>query len=327
MPNEVTFPFEQINVVLKDGSQFTLQGSELHSALQYIPTQGYPPLIKSLKEFTFKIHQPPNWQNREVLVTNGSQDGISKSLEMIVEEGDDVLVQNPLYTGTEIILKPFRPNLLGVEQDDFGIIPKKLIDVLETCKAKYTEEGGGRRKMPKVIYINPTGSNPTGTTMSLERRKEIYQICCKYNILILEDDAYCFLHFLDKQPVSFLSLDTEGRVIRFDSMSKVLSSGLRLGWFYWKIYFRNGVSRACYLTLHLLVHTTGLGATSHLPQWKDILRDYVTGMYPPVACSYGSNKTPLKQIDKAMNVLAELIREEQLLLRRKLDSLENNIIR
>lgn len=84
--------------------------------------------------------------------------------------------------------------------------------------------------MPKVIYLNPTASNPTGVTMSTERKKEIYRICCKYNLIILEDDAYYFLHFLGEQPISFLSLDTEGRVVRFDSMSKVLSSGLRLGW-------------------------------------------------------------------------------------------------
>lgn len=106
---------------------------------------------------------------------------------------------------------------------------KHLVNILEDRKAKYTEEGGGM-KMPKVLYINPTGSNPTGTTMPEERRREIYKICCKYNILILEDDAYCFMHFLDKAPPSFLSLDVEGRVLRFDSFSKVLSSGLRLGW-------------------------------------------------------------------------------------------------
>lgn len=104
MPNEVTFPFEQINVVLKDGSQLNLQGPTLNSALQYIPTQGYPPLLKTLKQFTKDIHNPPNWENYDTLMTNGSQDGISKSLEMIVEEGDTVLVQNPLYTGTEIIV-------------------------------------------------------------------------------------------------------------------------------------------------------------------------------------------------------------------------------
>lgn len=79
------------------------------------------------------------------------------------------------------------------------------------------------------VYFVPA-SNPTGVTMPLDRRIEIYRICCKYNIIILEDDAYYFLHFLDKQPISFLSLDTEGRVLRFDSFSKVLSSGLRLGY-------------------------------------------------------------------------------------------------
>lgn len=104
MPNEVTFPFESINVTLKDGSEFTLRGTQLNSALQYIPTQGYPPLVKTLKEFTQQVHNPPNWHNYETIMTNGSQDGISKSLEMMVEEGDDVLVQNPLYTGTEIIV-------------------------------------------------------------------------------------------------------------------------------------------------------------------------------------------------------------------------------
>lgn len=84
--------------------------------------------------------------------------------------------------------------------------------------------------MPKVIYINPTGSNPTGTTIPVERRKEIYKICCKYNILILEDDAYCFMNFSDEPVPSFVSMDTEGRVLRFDSLSKVLSSGMRVGW-------------------------------------------------------------------------------------------------
>lgn len=78
--------------------------------------------------------------------------------------------------------------------------------------------------------LSITASNPSGRTIPTDRKREIYQICCKYNIIILEDDAYYFLHFLDEQPVSFLSLDTEGRVIRLDSMSKVLSSGLRLGW-------------------------------------------------------------------------------------------------
>lgn len=104
MPNEVTFPFESINVTLKDGSAFNLKGPQVGAALQYIPTQGYPPLVKTLKEFMQNVHQPPNWENSELLLTSGSQDGISKSIELCVQEGEPVLVQNPLYTGTEIVV-------------------------------------------------------------------------------------------------------------------------------------------------------------------------------------------------------------------------------
>ena len=68
----------------------------------------------------------------------------------------------------------------------------------------------------QVLYINPTGANPTGTLLSAERRKEIYQLCCDYNLLLLEDDPYYYLQFgeKDSRPPSFLTLDTQGRVLR-----------------------------------------------------------------------------------------------------------------
>ncbi|XP_017775231.1 PREDICTED: kynurenine/alpha-aminoadipate aminotransferase, mitochondrial [Nicrophorus vespilloides] len=228
MPNEMTFPFENINVNLKDGSTFSISGPELGASLQYIPTQGYPQLLQKLKEWTLFSHNPPNWDKREVLVTSGSQDGISRSIEMCISEGDAMLVQEPFYAGTEAVLKSFKPKLLAIEQDEYGMIPEVFVRVLENWKVKCDENNALR--MPKLLYINPTASNPTGTTMSLERRKEIYSICCKYNILILEDDPYYFLNFSDKLTPSFLALDTEGRVLRFDSFSKVLCPGLRIGW-------------------------------------------------------------------------------------------------
>lgn len=89
---------------MKDGSTLTIQGQQLNAALQYIPSQGYPPFLKTLKEFTQKVHQPPNWQDREIIITNGSQDGISKSIELCIEEGHPVIVQDPLYTGAEIVV-------------------------------------------------------------------------------------------------------------------------------------------------------------------------------------------------------------------------------
>lgn len=394
VPNEITFPFESIAVTLKDGSKFDIKGQELASALQYIPTQGYPPLLKCVKEFTQKIHNPPGWDKYEMIITNGSQDGMSRTLEMILEENDSMLVQNPYYAGTEAIVKPLNVNVIGIDQDQFGIIPQKLVDALENCK-KYTEEGGGR--MPKVMYLNPTASNPSGRTIPTDRKREIYQICCKYNIIILEDDAYYFLHFLDEQPVSFLSLDTEGRVIRLDSMSKVLSSGLRLGWLIgpkklvenieihissciihssvlsqvilenlfrkWGIngllsYFekvaafyrvRRDFTIAC-MEKHLKglceweIPTGGMFIWFKVLGVSDVydmlltrgLKKHITFIPgqnymadPAAACNYiraSYSKATLKQIEKAMQTLAELIREEHLLLRRKLDSLEEDLI-
>jgi kynurenine/2-aminoadipate aminotransferase len=82
--------------------------------------------------------------------------------------------------------------------------------------------------MPKFLYINPTGSNPTGTVLTLERKKDIYKTCSEFDLLIFEDDPYCFITF-DEEPLpSFYSMDVDGRVIRFDSFSKSVAPGLRL---------------------------------------------------------------------------------------------------
>ena len=85
-------------------------------------------------------------------------------------------------------------------------------------------------RRPKIMYINPTGANPTGTVLPLDRRRKIYEIASKYDLLILEDDPYYYLQFTKGNRVpSFYSMDVDGRVLRFDSFSKILSSGLRLG--------------------------------------------------------------------------------------------------
>lgn len=104
MPNEKTFPFEKLDLTMKDGTKITLEDAILNTVLQYNPTPGYPPLVKVLKEFTYKIHQPPNWEHSELVVVNGSQEGISKAIEMCSQNGQPILLQNPLYIGVEIIV-------------------------------------------------------------------------------------------------------------------------------------------------------------------------------------------------------------------------------
>ncbi|KAH0953640.1 hypothetical protein HN011_002425 [Eciton burchellii] len=222
MPNEETFPFTEISVKLYDGTSFTLDESELAAALQYIPTQGYPPLLQALREFQRRAHAPPLWESRDIVVVSGSQDGLSKTLEAIIGTGDPILVPDPFYPGVEVVVAPHKAELVGIPQDDDGPIPKVMREILRERKMS-------GEKMPKIMYINPTGTNPTGIIIPLERRKEIYRIACEYNFLILDDDPYHFIHFDKEEPKTFLSLDTEGRVIRLDSFSKVISSGIRLG--------------------------------------------------------------------------------------------------
>ncbi|XP_069989552.1 kynurenine/alpha-aminoadipate aminotransferase, mitochondrial-like [Penaeus vannamei] len=84
--------------------------------------------------------------------------------------------------------------------------------------------------IPQFLYTNPSGSNPSGSTLSERRRREIYALAVGYDFLILEHDTYYFLQFNDDAPPSLLSLDSEGRVLRLDSFSKTISPGLRVGY-------------------------------------------------------------------------------------------------
>ncbi|EEB09965.1 kynurenine/alpha-aminoadipate aminotransferase, putative [Pediculus humanus corporis] len=229
LPNVTTFPFKEIQITLSDDSTISLKEKSLYDALQYIPTQGYPPLLEKLRTLQLKNHRPPCWDNSEVLITPGSQDGLCKAIEMSLSPGEPFIVQHPLYTGTDSILKPYCSDLIPVEQDGNGIIPELLKEELEKRIKNSSDSFTMKKGIPKLLYVNPTGANPTGVILSTERKKEIYKLACKYNLIILEDDPYYYLHFDDTRPVSFLSLDTEGRVLRFDSFSKIMSPGIRLG--------------------------------------------------------------------------------------------------
>eukprot|EP00092_Neocalanus_flemingeri_P004236 GFUD01004556.1.p1 GENE.GFUD01004556.1~~GFUD01004556.1.p1 ORF type:complete len:438 (-),score=98.23 GFUD01004556.1:51-1364(-) len=227
-PNPEMFPFKNLTLSVENGSPINLSGKSLQSALQYLPTNGHPALLKQLKDLQLEVHKPGEavWNNTDIVVTSGSQDGLCKAFEMMMDKGSSVLVEDFVYSGTLSIINPYEPKYHIIESDDKGMKPESLKKVL----AQWTP-GEESKHIPKFLYINPTGANPTGTVLPLDRRREIYQLCCEYNLLLLEDDPYYYLQFEEKslRPPSFFSLDTEGRVIRFDSFSKILSSGIRLG--------------------------------------------------------------------------------------------------
>lgn len=230
LPNPKLFPFREIDIKTSDGNTISLYGKSLHESLQYLPTPGLPSLLIQLRDLQEKIHRPQEqtWVNTDMAITAGSQDGLCKALEMLMNVGSSVLIEDYVYAGTLSILNPYNPKYFVIQTDSLGMKPESLELNLSQWNL---DELDSDPTVPKFIYINPTGANPTGTVLPEFRRKEIYDICCKYNLLILEDDPYFFLQFGEplERPPSFLSLDTQGRVLRFDSFSKVLSSGIRLG--------------------------------------------------------------------------------------------------
>lgn len=233
MPNTQTFPIVEASFKLRDGTVLELDQNIMNKGLQYAPTPGLPDLVQWINGLQSRVHNPPTYNDKshqgqmECLVTCGSQDGLCKAFEALVSEGDNVLLEHPTYSGTLAIVGPMAANLIPVNSDSHGLDPSHLRKTLSRWSpSDLSTPGSG---VPKILYCIPNGGNPTGTSLSLERKKEIYKIAQEYDLLILEDDPYFYIQFTKPYIPSLLSMDVDGRVLRFDSMSKLLSSGMRIG--------------------------------------------------------------------------------------------------
>jgi kynurenine/2-aminoadipate aminotransferase len=235
LPNAKLFPFQSVQAKLKTGETIELEGLHLDIALQYSPSTGIPELIEKLRGLIKEDHKPPapdaDWS---ICVFGGSQDGLAKLFELFLDENDPVLVESPTYSGALSALRPWGLKLIEVPLDGHGIIPEELDSLLNNFPTKFP----GVNK-PKVLYTIPTGQNPSGATLDNARREKIYAIAQKHDFLIIEDDPYWYLRLNplpgqqateESELKSFFSMDVDGRVVRTDSVSKILSSGLRLGW-------------------------------------------------------------------------------------------------
>lgn len=232
-PNPTTFPFVSFNMIARsaeDPSQnitHLFEGEELEEGLQYGETEGLPVLLEwlyGLQELSHdKVKGEGEWG---ITVGNGAQDVIYKAANAILDPGDVILVESPVYAGVIPIFETLRCIQIEVETDAHGVKSSSIREILENWPE-------GKQK-PKALYTIPYGCNPTGMSASLERRKEVLQLAREHDFLIFEDDPYYYLYFGDAPRAdSYLKLELQepevGRVIRFDSMSKVLSAGLRIG--------------------------------------------------------------------------------------------------
>ena len=185
------------------------------SALQYGITEGYTPLREKVKSRLITRFNSVS-EDDEVIITSGGQQGLELACKVLCNEGDTVLCEDPSFIGALNAFRSYNVNLVGVKTDSEGIIISELEAALK------------KEKKVRFLYTIPTFHNPTGKTLSLERRRAIYELACKYNIMILEDNPYGELRFKGKDVPTLKSMDVEGRVIYCGSFSKILSAGIRL---------------------------------------------------------------------------------------------------
>jgi len=210
MPAPEAFPVRDF----REACQWVLSQDAEH-ALQYGPTEGYPPLKDYLIEAMNKYELPAVRDN--VLFTNGSQQALDLIGRCFINEGDKIVTERPTYLGAIQAWNVYDPKYVTVRMDDDGM----RMDDLE--QALVANPG------IKFIYVLPNFHNPAGTTLSLERRYRLVELAVEHGAFILEDDPYGQLRFEGEDLIPICALHKEN-TIYLSTFSKTLSPGLRLGW-------------------------------------------------------------------------------------------------
>lgn len=183
-------------------------------ALQYGITEGYAPLIDFVKARMVK--QGIISEDEDVIITTGGQQVIDLVTKALVNEGDVVAVERPSFVGGLNCFRSYNAKLADIPVEDDGLSIDALLELLKTTRIK-------------LLYTIPTFQNPSGITMSLEKRKRLLDIAEEYDFYILEDNPYGELRYRGEDVPTIKSMDEKGRVIYAGSFSKILSPGLRIG--------------------------------------------------------------------------------------------------
>ena len=235
MPSPSTFPICDISFTLNDGKSVSLGPALTAEALQYSTTEGLPQLTRWIRDLQLREHGA---DDIGVCVGTGSQSVLHMAFNALLDRDAILLCDAYAYPGALESVRPMGAQVIGVPMDDDGLLPDALDQIVRSLAS--------RGQKPRVLYTVPTGHNPCGSTMPNDRRRAVYHVCQQHDLLILEDDPYWFLRLDSESPAlgaggdsagsdlcSFLSMDVQsadGCVLRFDSLSKVLSSGARVGW-------------------------------------------------------------------------------------------------
>lgn len=210
-PAAEAFPTEEVGRISAD-----ILKNDPVLALQYNISEGYLPLRELLKETMSRKNC--FGENDDLIVTSGAQQAVELACKVLCNEGDTLIAESPSFIGSLNAFRSYNVKLVGIEQEEGGMKMDVLEEVMKNSPGQ------------KLIYVIPNFQNPTGSTMSFEKRKKLYELACEYNGIIIEDNPYGDLRFAGEDVPSIKTLDTEGRVIYVGSFSKILAPGLRVGY-------------------------------------------------------------------------------------------------
>ena len=207
LPSPATFPVEIMQAAFDK-----VLSTNGKVALQYGPTDGYMPLRQwiadSLSQNGARIAP------EQVLMVSGSQQALDLIGKVLIDEGSKVLVETPSYLGALQAFSVYRPEFHSVATDEHGLVPSSLDAIADGAR---------------LLYALPNFQNPTGRSLSVERRQELVETCARLNVPLIEDDPYGALSYKGQPSPKMVAMNPEG-VIYMGSFSKVLTPGIRLGY-------------------------------------------------------------------------------------------------
>ncbi|MDR2266293.1 MAG: PLP-dependent aminotransferase family protein [Christensenellaceae bacterium] len=211
MPASLALPKDDVLKIIDD----LLTSDRAIALLQYGATEGYAPYLEAGREYVKRVGINTS-DSSEILAISGGQQGIDLTFKAFINKGDVVLVEAPTYVAVPHIAKTYEAKLVGVASYEDGINLRDLENKIIT-------------ENPKLLYLVPTFSNPTGKTLPVEKRKEIARITAKHNVILLEDNPYGELRYDGQTIPAIKSYDEAGNVVYLTSFSKTISPGMRVG--------------------------------------------------------------------------------------------------
>lgn len=189
-------------------------------AWQYGSAQGDPHLRERILDIV-RLENITDAQADDVVITNGSQNGLDLITRLMCNPGDVIIAEDPNYVGALGVFKSFQTEVINAHMDADGLIPESFEEAIQGAIAQ------GKRV--KFLYTVPNFHNPAGVTMSVERRPRILEIARKYHVLVVEDNPYGLLSFENKTYPALRSMDSDN-VVYLSSFSKIIAPGMRVAW-------------------------------------------------------------------------------------------------